>query len=428
VAGRAAGIDQRTVERPPSADRSWPPSTDALPESAQADPEPARPEADPADQAAGDGWTLFSDKPAELVAKPKRPARQHRARTFVVLTVVLAMVVGVGYVVTTSFNFFGGSGVTDYDGSGEGAVDVTVRRGDSGTVIAKTLYDAGVVATKKAFIDACRANSECQSIQPGTYALKQRMSAAAALAALLDNKNLKSGRLTIAEGKTAAQIVEQIGTKTPIPVADLNAAIADPASIGLPAEAGGQVEGWLYATTYDIDPDETAVQLLTKMVDKTKEVLTARGVPQDQWQTVLTKASIIEEEAGRPEDRPPMARAIENRLAKGMLLQVDATVAYGAGRSVADMTGDEWIAARKDETNPYNTYKITGLPPGPIASPGASSIDAVLAPAEGDWIFWVTVNPQTKETKFAVDSKGHDANRAELRAWQDAQGQAAEEP
>ncbi len=421
-AGRASKIGERTEEHRPTADLSWPPGADGA-SSALADLE-----TEPAGEATGDSWALFPGEADDPVTKPKRPARQHRVRTFVVMTVVLAMVVGVGYIVVTSFNFFGGgSGVSDYAGEGDGAVDVTVRSGDSGTAIAKTLHEADVIATEKAFIDACRASSDCQSIQPGTYTLKTRMSAAAALAALLNPDNRKSGRVTIPEGLTAAQIVERVSTSTGLPLADLNAAIADPASLGLPAGVAG-VEGWLYATTYDVDPDATAAEVLTMMVDKTKEVLTAKQVPQDQWQTVLTKASIIEEEAGRAEDRPLMARAIENRLASGMLLQIDATVEYGAGRSVADMTGDEWIAARTDTTNPYNTYVHSGLPPGPIASPGASSIDAVLAPAEGGWVFWLTVNPVTKETKFAVDYEGHNANLAELQAWRDANQQATQEP
>lgn len=334
------------------------------------------------------------------------------------MTVVLAMVVGVGYVVATSFNFLGGgSGVSDYSGEGEGSVDVMVRRGDSGAAIAATLHDADVIATEKAFVDECRASSDCQSIQPGTYALKKHMSAAAALAALLNPQNLKSGRLTIAEGKTAAQIVEQISTKTGIPAADLNAAIADPASIGLPTEADGKVEGWLYATTYDIDPDATAVQVLTKMVDKTKEVLTAKGVAQADWQQVLTAASIVEREGGintetQEDYRPMVARAIQNRLDIGKALEVDATTIYGnpdPNTSISEKN--------KDASNPYNTYLHTGLPPTPIASPGEVSIDAVLNPAAGDWIYWVTINYETKETRFAATYPEHQQNVALLRDW-----------
>ena len=415
---REVAGDQRSADRLPTADRSWPPSV------ADAPSEPV-----PADPTAGDGWALFSDQPsADPVAQPKRPVRRHRARTFVVMTVVLAMVIGVGYVVATSLNLFATSsgGVSDYTGEGEGPVDVTVRKGDSGAAIARTLYDAEVVATQKAFVDVCRASSDCQSIRPGTYTLKKRMSAAAALAALLNPNNLKSGKLTIAEGKTATQIVEQISIKTGIPVADLNAAIADPASIGLPPEAGEIVEGWLYPTTYDVDPDATATQVLKMMVDKTVEVLTAKEVPQSDWQRVLIQASIVEREGGinteTGEDyRPAIARALQNRLDIGKPLEVDATTIYG------NPDPDTPVSEKnKDAGNPYNTYKHTGLPPGPIASPGEVAIDAVLHPADGSWIYWVTINYQTRDTRFADTYPEHQQNVALLREWYNQQTQSPE--
>ena len=150
------------------------------------------------------------------------------------------------------------------------------------------------------------------------------------------------------------------------------------------------------------------------MTAQTVAVLTQKGVPQDQWATVLNKASLVEREARLPEDRPKVARAIENRLAKEMPLDIDSSVAYGLGKPGTGLT----TADTQDANNPYNTYKHLGLPPTPIASPGAASIDAVLAPAEGDWLFWVTVNLDTGETLFATTYDEHLANVELLRAWQ----------
>jgi UPF0755 protein len=162
-------------------------------------------------------------------------------------------------------------------------------------------------------------------------------------------------------------------------------------------------------------------------------------VPREQWQEVLIKASLIEREApgsvwpirvqGGEEvdvlavvsaDREVlqmMARAIENRLAQGMSLGIDATVLYGLGRTSGDLTDAELA----DPDNPYNTRVHTGLPPGPIASPGEASIEAVLNPADGDWIFWCTVDLETGETKFAVTYTEHQQNVAELAAWLEEQ-------
>jgi len=358
---------------------------------------------------------MFSDKPSPHVVKAKRRPKRHRARTFFVMVVVMSMVVGVGYVVVTSFGLFERSAkAADYAGDGEGSVDVTVRYGDTGIAIAKTLFEADVIASQKAFVKLCLADSACGSIQPGTYGLKRRMSASAALAALLNQNNRKSGRVTVAEGKTVTEIVEKIAASTGISVSAIKAALDDPASFGLPEQANGNAEGWLSPGSYDIDPGASAAQVLRQMVERTIQTLEARQVPPERWQTVLIKASMIEKEARRAEDRPPMARAIENRVAKQMLLQVDATVIYGAGRPIPS---DEWVAARKDLDNKYNTYVYPGLPPGPISSPGVASIDAVLNPAPGDWIYWMTVNLETGETKFAVDWPGHQANMREYSQW-----------
>lgn len=352
-----------------------------------------------------------------------RRRRKHRRRSALALVLVLAVVGGGGYGLSRVFgNVFSSSGsdspVRDYPGPGTGEVQVTVAAGDTGSAIGRTLVDAGVVATLGAFTDAYANNSQATRIQPGTYALAQQMSAADAVNALLDPASRVSYRVTIPEGYTAAQIYDRIYEVTAIPVEDLVAATQDVSAIGLPAEANGSVEGWLYPATYEVEPDATAASVLAQMVAKTVAVLAERDVAQDQWETVLIKASIVEREGKRDEDRAKIARAIENRLAVSMPLQVDATVLYGIG-----VTGRSPSAAElADESNVYNTYKHNGLPPTPIASPGLASIDAVLAPAEGDWLFWVTVNPDTGETKFAATYDQHQEYVNELRQWEAANG------
>lgn len=198
-----------------------------------------------------------------------------------------------------------------------------------------------------------------------------------------------------------------------IPAKDLQAAAADPAAIGLPPQANGKLEGWLYPATYQVQPGETAAAVLKQMVAQTVSLLTAKNVPQDQWETVLNKASLIEREARRDEDRPMMARAIENRLSQGMPLSIDAAVAYGLNKPGTQLTD----ADIQNADNPFNTYKRTGLPPTPIASPGEKAIDAVVNPAQGTWLFWVTVNDETGETKFATTYAEHQQNVAARDAW-----------
>jgi UPF0755 protein len=354
--------------------------------------------------------------------RAQRERQRRRRRSVWVLVVAIALVVGAGYVVysVVSDAFGGGGGsssatVKDYPGPGHSSVQVTVKSGDTGTMMGQTLVKAGVVASTSAFSKAFAANPDASSIQPGTYNLMLEMRATDAVAALLNPSTRASMRVTIAEGLSAAQIYDKINATTLIPVADLKKAAADPAAIGLPAEAKGKVEGWLFPATYDVEPDAKAADVLKQMTTKTVQVLKANGVAQGQWETVLTKASLVEREAKLDADRPKIARAIENRLAIGMPLQVDSTVSYGLG-----VTRAPTKAETQNQANAYNTYKHVGLPPGPIASPGEKSLQAVVHPADGDWLFWVTVNLETGETVMSDNAHDHDAAVAQLRAWQKA--------
>ncbi|WP_235929467.1 endolytic transglycosylase MltG [Cellulomonas citrea] len=352
--------------------------------------------------------------------------RGHRARSLLVLVVAIAMVAGVGYVAKMVFWPSGGStsSVEDYPGPGGPTVQVVVNAGDTGAEMAKTLQQAGVVATTSAFTKAYKANPDAAKIQPGTYNLLLKMKASDAVAALLDPASKASLKVTIPEGLTAAQILQKISEKTTIPLADLQAAAADPAAIGLPQQAGGKVEGWLFPATYEVDPKATAASVLSQMVAKTTQVLAAKGVAADQQEAVLIKASLIEKEASRDEDRATMARVIENRLAKNMPLQIDSATAYGLNKSGLDLTASELA----DTSNPYNLRVLTGLPPTPIASPGEASIDAVLAPADGSWLFWVTVNLDTGETVFTDNYSDFQAAKKQYNDWRAAQQSATATP
>ena len=348
-----------------------------------------------------------------------RQRKQRRRRSILVVVVALALVVGAGYVVVSLLGgMFDGDGSstakeTDYPGPGFGSVTVTINAGDTGADMAATLADAGVVASTQAFSAAFAANTAASSIQPGTYSLLQEMKASDAVDALLNPASKESFRVTIPEGLTKDQIVARINEKTLIPTDDLNAALKDPDAIGLPSQAGGKAEGWLFPATYDVQPDATAEDVLSMMTAKTVEVLKANKVAKDDWETVLNKASLVEREGKLDEDRPKMARVIENRLTQGWPLGIDASVAYGLGKSGTELTRKD----TQDTSNPYNLYVVGGLPPTPIASPGEASIKAVLKPADGTWMYWCTVNPETGETVFSHTQAEQDAAQAQLKAW-----------
>ncbi|BDZ43505.1 hypothetical protein GCM10025865_28040 [Paraoerskovia sediminicola] len=354
--------------------------------------------------------------------RAKKRKAQRRRRTALLLVVILAVLAAAGWVLRDQVMSFlddiKPEAVADYPGPGIDPVDVTINPGDTGSVMGRELVSADVVESVEAFNIAFEANPNSGSIQPGTHQMLTQMSAEGAVARLVANENRVETKLTIPEGYTVDQILERATAVTGIAREDFEAAMEDNDATGLPDVAGGEYEGWLFPTTYLLAPDSNATSILSDMVTQTVLQLDDAGVAEEDREEVLTEASLIEREAANDEDRAKMARAIDNRIEQGMPLQIDAAVAYGAGKPGTELTTSDL----EDESNEYNLYVNPGLPPTPIAAPGRASIDAVMNPADGDWLFWTTVNLDTGETKFAATYEEHQENVAELREWQAANG------
>lgn len=297
---------------------------------------------------------------------------------------------------------------------GKDAVTIEVRSGDNAGAIGRTLKAAGVVKSVDAFVDAATADVRSRGIQVGFYRLNKELKASAALAVLVDPANLIRATVTIPEGFRLNQIIDRLEAQTDFTKKQINAAIQNPAGLGLPAEADGNLQGYLFPATYTILPGATAKSLLTQMVDKTKQVeakldikakAAALGLTSHQ---VLTVASILEYEAGRDADYPKVARVLYNRLDDGMALQLDSTVAFAN-----NSTGSIYTTAEERAIDsPYNTYRYPGLPPGPIGAAGEKAIKAALNPVPGDWLYFVLINPETGETRFNTTLEAHNRDDA----------------
>jgi UPF0755 protein len=281
------------------------------------------------------------------------------------------------------------------------------------------LRKADVVKSVDSFVEAARKEPRASSIQVGFYQLKKQMKSSDALATLVQPDNMIQTTVTVPEGSRASSIVSRIAKETDFKKAQLERLLQQPGRLGLPATAKGNPEGYLYPATYVVTPDMSALDLLRQMVAKTVAVekdldlatkAEAVGMTPEE---VLTTASILEFEANRDEDYPKVARAIYNRLDTGMPLQSDATVAYANDKSGTVYTSD----AERALDSPYNTYKNTGLPPGPIGSPGEKTIRAALNPSSGDQRFWVVVNLRTGETRYAHSYAEHLKNVALFRKY-----------
>ncbi|MDU0348043.1 endolytic transglycosylase MltG [Actinomyces sp. MRS3W] len=350
----------------------------------------------------------------------RRRKRRRHALTAVVLIVVLAGVGFVGYEALSVVKDArpAQTSISDYTGAGEEEVVVTIPDGATGAEIADILAKADVVATAAAFRNAYAANANSGNIQAGTYTLKTHMSAANAVALLLDPSSRSDHTLTIPEGATKTEVKERLMSVGGYTDAEVEEAFADTAAIGLPDIAGGDVEGWLAPSTYDIAEDATATDVVASMVSTTVTRLNNSGATAENYEDVLTKASIVEREVSDPTYYGKVARVIDNRLSdtggetKGML-QMDSTVLYGLGRT-GGIPSDQEIA---DSSNAYNTYQHAGLPPTPIGSPSELAIQAVVNPPEGDWLYFVTVNLETGETLFASTHEEQVENTKQLSAY-----------
>jgi UPF0755 protein len=339
----------------------------------------------------------------------RRRKRRKRVGLFVCLVLLVALV---GGVVVGGQKLWGVLVPQDYTGQGTGTVKIRITEGETLTAIGQTMVDQDVIASVRPFVTAANANPQSTSIAPGIYGLHKQMSGKAALDLLLKPSSRLVSRVTLPEGLTVKQTLDRLSQGTGVPLAQLQAAAADTASLGLPAYANGSLEGFLYPSTYDFEPGTTPQQMLTMMITRGVQLVDQLQIPANQRLTVLTKASIVQAEAGSAADMPKVARVIENRLAQGMLLQLDTTVNYATGKTGLTTTDED-----RANPSPYNTYVHAGLPPGPITNPGEEALRAVLSPAPGAWMFFVVVNPDTGETRFAVTAEEHQQNVALFQAW-----------
>lgn len=352
--------------------------------------------------------------------RARKRRRNRRIRSFFIILLVLVLLGGAGWFALKQLDLTGQQSsayADDYPGPGTGQVEVTIDIGATGTSIGQTLVEAGVVKSTEAFNRAFAANKAAPSIRPGTYRLKKEMSASDAIAALLDEKNRSENTVTVTPGQTTWQIIERITSVTSFTADEVNAALKDTTAIGLPEEAEGNVEGWLAPGSYEVSASDTPTTLLSQMIKRTIGELDALAVPKDQREIILNKASILEREVNIDEYLPKVARVIENRLnnpdAETMgYLQMDSSVLYGVGKTGGVPSADDMA-----DDNPYNTYLYKGLPPTPIAQPSEAAIKAVLKPAEGPWLYYVTVNLETGETLFAQTLAEQEANTARFREY-----------
>jgi uncharacterized YceG family protein len=328
---------------------------------------------------------------------PRRRSTIRRLAPWIALLVILTpLLIGGLYIYHLYENKYHPA---DYAGPGTGSVTVQVNSGDTAFSLGPRLQSLGVVASARAFELAAEQTTSTTStttgnppgLEAGFYKLHMHMQASLAWAALLNPKDRVQLNVTIPEGKRASQVILILAKETSIPASKFQAVINSPAQLGLPSYANGKVEGYLFPATYTIQPNETAAQILKAMVQRYDieaqaiNISSAAHAVHLSPAQVIIEASLAQAEGGSVSDYPKIARVIANRLAIGMHLQFDSTVLYGLGKYAVSAT-----IAETRTPGPYNTYLNAGLPVGPICNPGNAAIQAVLHPASGNWLYFLT--------------------------------------
>lgn len=357
--------------------------------------------------------------------REQKPPKKKR-RGLVAIIVVLALLVvagGAGAFVWINYEdrvreALGWELPNDYPGTGNGTeIVVTVSQNDFGDDVARNLHDLKVTRSFDAVYDLLlerEAAGDPVVFFPGSFRLQGEMSAESAVAAITDPANQLLNQVLITEGMSYEGALEQIAIATDIPLDELRAAADDYTSFGVPADAPN-LEGWMFPATYSFDPGVTAHDAIQVTVDKMFETLDALGVAPENRLNILKMAALVQRESGpNVEDMYKIARVFTNRIDKDMLLESDATVAYGTGNTHTVWTTE---AERQNPDNLYSTYFHKGLPYGPIGLPGEDALKAAITPADGPWLFFVPINLQTGETVFSETADQHEAAAQQLYAW-----------
>lgn len=286
------------------------------------------------------------------------------------------------------------------------AVTVDIPEGATVAQMASMLEDAGVIRSSFMFGLTVRLQGIGGELKAGLYDnMRTNMRLAEALDVLQAGPPPEELPLTITipEGLRIEQVADVVAEGLGVrPRAFLREARSGEWAIEpyLP-EGTETVEGFLFPKTYDFPEDVGARAVVQRMLRQFEEEVQdldwsrAEALGLEPYE-VIVAASLIEREAGVPEDRRKISAVIHNRLELDMPLEIDATVQYALPEHKERLTFDDL-----EYESPYNTYLFTGLPPGPIASPGRASIEAAMNPADGEWLYYVLIDPETGEHAFA---------------------------
>jgi UPF0755 protein len=283
---------------------------------------------------------------------------------------------------------------------------VEIPHGSTFSATADMLERAGLIRHKREFYLLALLMDAPEHIKPGEYDLSSSMTPVAVLDKLVQGK-VKGYFVFIPEGYTLRQIASRLENEGLADRESFVSLASDSSLLSALGIKGKSAEGYLFPDTYRFDKsmgEEGIIRFMVKQFRKgiTPEILERADKLHLTLDEVVTLASIIEKEGGPQEERPLVSAVFHNRLKRGMRLQSDPTVIYG----IVDFDGNLRRSDLRKKT-PYNTYRIKGLPPGPICNPGMEAIKAALYPAPVDFLYFVSKNNGSHQ--FSSNLKDHNA-------------------
>jgi UPF0755 protein len=370
----------------------------------------------------GQGWRRYEPgrgpdpgpdtKPRREPRRDVRGPRRRRGRLAgYLLVAILALLIGAG--VGYARAYFS-------DGEVGGAVTVVIEEGSSLRAIAAQLEEQGVVKHARAFEIRADADGYATRFMPGTYTFRVNEPYDTLVASLLKGVKPRTVKVSIPEGSTLRQAAGIVSSELArISRQDyIDVARDDPPPFDLEGyKKGTTLEGMLFPATYEVLPKEASARRFVQTQLETFDAYFAKVDMTRATQANLTEydvviiASMIDREALVGSERAVVAAVIWNRLRKGMLLQIDATIQYALGKTKPLLTYDDL-----EIDSPYNTYKHTGLPPTPISNPGLAALKAAANPTDDKYLYYVARNDGTGRHYFSTSYDQFLADKAKAAA------------
>jgi UPF0755 protein len=312
---------------------------------------------------------------------------------------LVVAVLGVIYLIVSSAT--GGGGEVAGEEPGE-PVQIEVVQGDTLSSVADKLEAEGIIGSSFFFTLQARMGGESSGIRPGQYAFAADEGNDEIMTKLTEGEAVPTFAVTVSEGLTLEETASAVAENGEISAGEFEEAAnrTDYGYAFLEDGAINDTEGFLFPKSYEFEEGTTADQIVNRLLEQylleTENVDFAAASEElnlTEYE-LLTVASLIEREAANEAEKPIIASVIYNRIRAEMPLQIDATIQYARGEQKENLSLPDL-----EVDSPYNTYQNTGLPPGPIASPSLSSIEAAVNPDETDFVYYV-ITPDGGEHFF----------------------------